>query len=451
MYTAGIAAAVGLLAIVPACSRAGGDGRAGRPAVTEQSLARTSDKDSRESLSNLAASLRRVQRLGDFDALTTAAQAAAKSGKISDDAQLLVIEGLLAASDLPAAEQMSRQLLRPANSEDLATPILKLWSIARLRQGKPLVEADREQELPRAAGDASDAGSVLFWQQELGRADPYRIPDENQSAQLPLKRVRRSGPEGDFVVEGIAAEFNGATAPLVFIDTGAQYTIISTKLAREAGVKIGPATTELVGFARSVARPAVVRELRIGSLTVENVPVYVADSAPLESAGGQAAIGTDLMYHVRLSIDYPHSRVTAKPARDMLDQRSIQASWKVPVWAFAHVPLAQATTRDGRYARVLIDTGNRTGAYVSGRWQSRISGRDRLEGSPTSGLFKRKPTELPELSLAGHQLTDWPVTGLLPGALERADLVDVLIGHDLISEYLLTIDLRGGALYLTPH
>ena len=53
--------------------------------------------------------------------------------------------------------------------------------------------------------------------------------------------------------------------------------------------------------------------------------------------------------------------------------------------------------------------------------------------------------------LGGRALADWPVTALLPSALEKADLVDVLLGQDLLAPYRVTIDLTRRYIYLEPN
>ena len=41
-------------------------------------------------------------------------------------------------------------------------------------------------------------------------------------------------------------------------------------------------------------------------------------------------------------------------------------------------------------------------------------------------------------------MANWPVRGTLSPELERLDIVDLLVGHDLLSRYRVEIDLPAG-------
>jgi predicted aspartyl protease len=135
----------------------------------------------------------------------------------------------------------------------------------------------------------------------------------------------------------IAATVNGTPLSRVFIDTGAQHTLITKAAAREAGVTLGSSEVQLVGFARLKARPGFVDTLKIGNLTLHDVPVLVGDSTPLVAAKGQMALGTELMHHVRFTIDYPRSRVIAQPADSPVAPTVGQPSWEIPLWTFSNI------------------------------------------------------------------------------------------------------------------
>jgi hypothetical protein len=50
--------------------------------------------------------------------------------------------------------------------------------------------------------------------------------------------------------------------------------------------------------------------------------------------------------------------------------------------------------------------------------------------------------------LGGATVRDWPILNQIPRELERIDRVDVLVGHDLLWSYQLTIDLRQRVLWI---
>ncbi len=82
---------------------------------------------------------------------------------------------------------------------------------------------------------------------------------------------------------------------------------------------------------------------------------------------------------------------------------------------------------------MLIDTGNRLGTFASKRWA-----RANLPNFyvPTSKLlpwFKHRGYEMVgPLELGGRKLPNWPINGILPDELEELDLVDLLVGYNLL-------------------
>ena len=125
-----------------------------------------------------------------------------------------------------------------------------------------------------------------------------------------------------------------------------------------------------------------------------------------------------------------------------------QGVWEIPLWTFSQACLAQGRTATGIYGRVLVDTGNRAGTFVSPRWARRHV--PRFDRPASKLVFKFKPRDLAVdfVDLGNQPLRDWRVMDKIPAVLEHLDLVDVLVGRDLLGRYQLTIDLPGRALQL---
>jgi len=228
---------------------------------------------------------------------------------------------------------------------------------------------------------------------------------------------------------------------MVFVDTGAQYTIMTLRAAETAGVTLGEGSTELVGFAGLAAQPAVIDTLELGGLTLRNVPVLVGNAPALMSANGQMALGTELMHHVRFTLDYPARRVYVERADRPASRHDEAASVAWPLWTFSQACLAQAETDRGP-ARVMIDTGNRLGTYVSARWARRHLPQFQRPTSTLVFKFRHQGLTLDTMQVGELVLRDWPIWDRIPRELEQLDLVDVLIGRDLLWPYRLTIDLH---------
>jgi hypothetical protein len=243
----------------------------------------------------------------------------------------------------------------------------------------------------------------------------------------------------------IAAHVNGVEMPTVFIDTGAQHTLLTAGAAREAGVKLGANSTHLVGFAGLEAQPGVIDTLQLGELTVYDVPVLVGQSVPLVATGGQLTLGLDIMHHLRFTIDYPAGRVFVQPARE--PAANCEECWTIPVWTFPQACLCTVNT-GSTSGRAIVDTGDRRGTFLSSRWARRhLIG---YRAADASLIFKFKPRDLviEQLELGTRTLSNWPVVDTFPNSLERLDVADVLLGHDVLASYALTIDLLGRVLQL---
>ena len=52
------------------------------------------------------------------------------------------------------------------------------------------------------------------------------------------------------------------------------------------------------------------------------------------------------------------------------------------------------------------------------------------------------------LQLGGRTLPEWPAVDMPPVTLQGVDLLDLLMGHDLLSQYRVTIDMQSRRLRL---
>jgi hypothetical protein len=392
-------------------------------------------------------SLRKRGRFEEF--IDAALNAADERGDARLD--LLKTEALLAHGNGAAAESAAERAASAAmeaGDAPLAVQSLKLWVLARFRQGKSLASDVVEELAARLPSDDSGAQLIRFWFAQLAERTPYAPGGADAAIPVEIPATRAAAGTIWADLNAIEARANGVSLPMVFIDTGAQPTIITRRAAENAGLVLGPSATQLVGFAGVAARPAVLETLDLGGLTLDDVPVLVADSPPLLSANGQMALGTELMHHVRFTLDYPARRVVAERADQPPTFDGGAPQWVIPLWTFPQACLARAEGAHGAAARVLVDTGNRTGTYVSAAWARRhLSQFER----PTSTLifkFRHQGLKLDTMDLGNVTLRDWPILDRMPGELEKLDLVDVLMGRDLLWPYRLTIDLRERVLRL---
>jgi len=439
-----------LVVFLAGCNRAGGPPEEASPAalaprssqVVEEPGIDADDAAAGDAVVPRLERLRKRGEFGQFVDATLTAETAVPDAAL----QMLKADALLATGRHEAAGEAALAAAQFALVlEDIATAgqALKLFAVARFRQRRSLDDPAFDGVLAKLPGDDPAADVLRFWREKIGEQTPYHFdPSAEKRAEV---QARQTSPADLCAIE---AHANGIALPLVFVDTGAQHSLMTTAAARRAGVTTGKMATQLVGFAGLRAQPAVLETLQLGDLTLHHVPILVGDSVPLVALNGQMTLGTELMHHVRFTVDYPASRVLVEPVEgdDMVSQS--ESNWQIPLWTFSQACLVQGRTGAGAGARLLVDTGNRTGTFVSPRWARRNLPRYQ---PPDAGLvfkFKQRDLKIETLEFGEQTLDDWPVVDMLPSSLERLDLVDVLLGHDLLQSYRVTLDLAGRRLVL---
>lgn len=392
-----------------------------------------------------------LRRRGQFAEYVAAAKAAAAAEPADPSLRIAQAESLAASGDLAACEQAALSAARLSlddNDPPLAVQALRLWITARLRQATNLDSADVAALVAELPTEEPGADLVRFWCDAFSTAEPYRIEDAAGNTPSEVAPTRAAAGTIWADLNAIEARAGGAKMPMVFIDTGAQHTVMTRRAAEQAGVSVDQSDTQLIGFSEAKARPGVLDTLELGELTLHNVPVLVSDSPPLVTANGQMALGTELMHHVRFTLDYPARRVFVQRASEPYVSESQSERWQIPLWTFSQSCVARGELEQGGAARVLVDTGNRTGTFVSARWARQHLARLQRPTSTLVFKFKHQNLSLDTMELGGTTLVDWPILDRLPNDLERLDLVDVLVGRDLLWAYRLTIDLPRRVLYL---
>ena len=444
------------------CSRAGGPKDSGEAIISvpasEVALAEASRDEqplANQPSADLIPRLEMLRKQGRFDEFVESTLNAASSDAPDPALQLLKAEALLSVGRHEDAEIAALGVIQlSADNPDPAFigQALKLWTIARHREQKPLADPFLERLFLSGSHESQIAPLELlrFWSDGLGSRVAYRLSSASSMERSEVARASAIAGTISAELNAIQASVNGVLLPLVFIDSGAQHTLLTAEAAELAGVNVGPADVDLVGFASLKARPGIIGKLELGNIVLEDVPVLVGNSAPLIAAQGQMALGAELMHHVRFTLDYPRGKVFVAPASPPVatHEQHLSPKWKIPVWTFSQCLLAQGEMSRGTMARVLIDTGDRVGTFVSHRWAKRNLPQFQR---PTSNLvFKFKPRHLlvDGLQLGNRSLDQWPVLDTIPNELERLDLVDVLLGHDLLAPYELTIDLKNRVLEL---
>ncbi len=345
-----------LLLIGAGCDGAGGATRSPRSnAVDDAQQATTASADDFEpadangpSDDDPAARLERLRRLGQFEAFIDGAldlddeRCDGPLGVLKADALLAIGRPADAAETALAAAAAALE----ASDASTARHALRIWATARFRDRQSLDDPRFSQLVARIGEHDALARMLVFWRDALAGRTVYDSSATDDVDRTELARADAPGNTLSAELAAVQARVNGHAAPLAFIDTGAQYTLMTVKAAEAAGVAVGPRALHLVGFAGVNVRPGVIDKLELGELELDNVPVLVGDSTPLVALDGQLSLGTELMHHVRFAIDYPAGRVYAEPAasRSFASIRR-RPQWSIPLWTFAQACLARTARR----------------------------------------------------------------------------------------------------------
>lgn len=431
-----------------------GGNRNGAVAAIGEAIAKYPDEDTFRS--------RRLDLLimtGQYDVFAKEAIRLADEEPESAELGLQKAEALLATGQLEEAEKVALETANKAAGKnrftvsEVATKADRAWAIARLRQGKSLIPEDPDQKQPSVRFTHPEMSVFSYWREELGDRPTYALTDTENGTELEFKAESVLFGLAPYKMHGITVKVNGTEVPLAIVDTGASHTLISTQVAKEADVRIGSTAREAVGSLSFTARPGIIDELQIGDIILRDVPVSVGNPPPLVMTKAKMAIGVDIMHHLRFTLDYKNKKVYVDPdKKDPPEPANPEAVWDIPLWTFADHVLSQATLPDGTYARTLIDSGNFAQTLVWPTWaKQHLPNHPGETGSILLYAMTNPQRNIKGLTLGGRKLPAWPVMDMPPVTLQGVDLLDLLMGHDLLSQYKVTVDMRQRRLRLESY
>lgn len=381
----------------------------------------------------------------------------AKTPMRSPTLRMHLVDALLASTkELEAEKEASlvmSQTMRGREPSESAVQAYQAWTEARMRQGKPLTDRTVDGYLGRI-GDQRRTASMTVWRDLLNGRPTYQLRSP-KSAKADIE-YEMTGLLFGLIPErmnGISLLINGVKVPLSIVDTGASHTLIHDSIAEKANVESAGGRRGAHGSLNFSAKAGLVKELKIGDVVLANVPVNIGDPPPLVMTKAKAALGVDLMHHLEFTIDYIKKRVTVQPAGTAASTPTpLGKVWDIPLFPFAEHTLSEGTLPSGAKARVLIDSGNFAYTLLWPIWgKSHVPGHE----GPSKGLFEfatSNPSHsIVGLTLGDRKLPDWPAMDMPPVTLQGVDLLDLLMGHDLLSQYVVTIDMRGRRLRLSSH
>jgi Aspartyl protease len=261
----------------------------------------------------------------------------------------------------------------------------------------------------------------------------------------------------------LRVKVNGSEEVNFFIDTGAAEVVLDTQFAKQVGAKLyGDETGRFAGGRRAAYQHARVNSLKLGDVTVSNLPVQIMDTRRFAGVFGgkrvDGIIGTILLRHFISTIDYPRGRLVLQPKTKENQARLARADGTivVPFWmAGDHFMVAWGTLDQSKPVLLFVDTGLAGGGITCAESLLKEAAIDLAEDQAGEGLggggkVKVVPFLVKELSLGAAKEHDVRglFTGPFPLEYSHGFRIGGLISHGFFRPYALTFDFAGMRLIL---
>ena len=163
----------------------------------------------------------------------------------------------------------------------------------------------------------------------LSKYNPYKITFDNSTGTIPFEIVP-VGPEknNSVLIHLIDSYINGVEADITF-DTGAGVNVISESLALKYNLIPLEASSTVSGVGIQNGNYAIAKELKIGDMTVTDVPFYVINITTNNEEADKyidcfnIVVGSELMLQLKdLTVDFVNHKITVPSVAPKRSQAS---------------------------------------------------------------------------------------------------------------------------------
>ena len=302
--------------------------------------------------------------------------------------------------------------------------------------------------LPNGIDDMNTIAMVEAWNSQAAETIDY----STQPITIPMEKSISGVPVISVMVNGVAQKF--------WIDTGAEFTVLSSDIAAKCGVE--PLITESSKVGTSTSKkidlwPGMITELKIEDLVFKNHPVFIISKEDLEFRllkifkilKIDGILGWNAIHNLKLEIDYARNLVTfSKPEDQDYPARNFH---------FLTEPYVTVQDTNGIAFNFFLDTGaNRTNLYEPSFafFDTSRAKRTRAIAGGAGGAEKIRQLMLQDQSLliAGTRID----FGSISGESSRGDSgegflqYDGILGSDIARHSVLTLDFHNGWCGLSP-
>ncbi len=250
-----------------------------------------------------------------------------------------------------------------------------------------------------------------------------------------------------------SVKINGKGPYEFAIDTGATQTVVSEKLAREAGLEEITSTVVFgIGGAGKVdTKLYKMKELIAGDVKVKNTPVGTFND-PLISQFADGILGTSIFSDFILTVDYPAGQLllTRKP------ERAPAGTEVLPIWFFSNLLLLPLDV-NGKRGNFIVDTGAVT-TVLSHSMAAQLGINENTPGAKVDlgiagvGGFEGTVLKIPNVTFKTPKNTEMFPQVVAIDLKQISKMIGTEVagvaGYDFFSDYKLTLDYNAGELRL---
>lgn len=368
----------------------------------------------------------------------------ARTGEESSLAEAMT---MLAAGDLQQAENAFARLSKGAKDINIAVASRIMLARTLMYQHKWSMLRDMVPSPALVASDRVATAALEQWGRAFANIEPERTTFPDAPVTLPLQMTEAGTPAIRISVNGKNYEF--------WLDTGSSMTVVSSDVAAAARIPIIAADTLQVRTFAGMAqvRPALVRTIQIGAITLLNTPAIVIDESmmkvrtsrdggPIKSYRVDGILGWDFIRQFDMVLDFQRGAVTlSKP--EWLGTAGTAA--QNLIWMGE--PMVEARSKQGESVHLSLDTGAQS-SFLNARVLEKLGvsttlATARVFGIASTGTSTTRKIPRLSLNIAGRSigLEDVIVYGPSYSSLIGCDGV---LGSDVAGGGIIEIDATNG-------
>jgi predicted aspartyl protease len=238
------------------------------------------------------------------------------------------------------------------------------------------------------------------------------------------------------------------------IDTGATQTVVSEKLAKEAGLDLITSTVVfgIGGSGKVETKLYKMKELSIGDVEVKNTPVGTFND-PLVAQLADGILGTSILSDFIITVNYPAGQLELSRKR----AATPASAEVVPIWFFSNLLLLPLEV-NGKKGNFVVDTGAVT-TVLSHSMAAQLGVRENTPGAKVDmgiagvGGFEGLVLKVPDVTFKTEKNSEaFPqVVAIDLKQISKMIGTEVagVVGYDFLSDYKLTLDYYAGEIRLS--